>query len=111
MSIKLKSHEFTIKINRFFLSYFEWNNPMLSSENIQETFFQSPPLENSKLAWWVEIKTTTPRCTYYFGPFASAKEAHLSHYGYVEDLMGEKAHGIGVEIKQLQPRSLTIEED
>ncbi|MBE9167960.1 DUF1816 domain-containing protein [Pleurocapsales cyanobacterium LEGE 06147] len=84
---------------------------MLFSENFQETSVKSFILEQPKLAWWVEIKTTKPRCTYYFGPFASAKEAHLYHYGYVEDLMEEKAHGISVEIKHLQPQSLTIEED
>jgi hypothetical protein len=84
---------------------------MLSSENSQEASVKSFIWDRSKLNWWVEIKTTTPKCTYYFGPFASAKEAHLYHYGYVEDLIGEKAHGISVEIKQLQPQSLTIDED
>ncbi|MEH2162085.1 MAG: DUF1816 domain-containing protein [Nostoc sp.] len=23
----------------------------------------------SEFAWWVEVNTTVPRCTYYFGPF------------------------------------------
>jgi hypothetical protein len=84
---------------------------MLSSENYQQASRKSLIWERPKLGWWVEIKTTTPRCTYYFGPFDSAKEAHLYHYGYVEDLIGEKAHGISVEIKHLQPQSLTIDED
>lgn len=84
---------------------------MLSSENFQATSLKSLIGKRPELGWWVEIKTTKPRCTYYFGPFGSAKEAHLYHYGYVEDLIGEQAHGISVEIKHLQPQSLTIEED
>ncbi len=61
--------------------------------------------------WWLEIKTTIPPCIYYFGPFSSQKNAKLSEYGYVEDLLQEKAHGITVEIKRLQPKELTICED
>lgn len=84
---------------------------MLSSKEFQGTFLKSLFSEQPKLAWWVEIKTTKPQCTYYFGPFDNEKEAHLFHYGYVEDLIEEKAHGISVEIKRLQPQTLTIEED
>ncbi len=59
--------------------------------------------------WWVEIKTTVPECIYYFGPFFSEKEAEISQYGYIEDLWKEKAHGITVEIRQMNPKELTIE--
>ncbi len=61
--------------------------------------------------WWLEIKTIVPSCTYYFGPFSTEKDAKLSEYGYIEDLLQEKAHGITVEIKQLKPKELTIDED
>lgn len=68
-------------------------------------------LEKFELAWWVEIITTEPACTYYFGPFISAKEALLSKDGYIEDLEQEQAQGITVEIKQCHPQELTIFED
>ena len=64
-----------------------------------------------KIDWWLEIKTIVPCCVYYFGPFSSKEEATISEYGYIEDLLQEKAHGITVEIKLLEPKKLTIDED
>ncbi|MGK7875690.1 MAG: DUF1816 domain-containing protein [Xenococcaceae cyanobacterium] len=63
---------------------------------------------SSELPWWVEISTAQPRCTYYFGPFDSAKEAQFYQPGYIEDLQEEGAEGIIVQIKQCQPKILTI---
>jgi hypothetical protein len=62
----------------------------------------------SEFAWWVEINTAIPRCTYYFGPFDSEKEAQLSRTGYVEDLHQEQARDIVAIVKQCQPDILTI---
>ncbi|MGK7935160.1 MAG: DUF1816 domain-containing protein [Xenococcaceae cyanobacterium] len=65
-----------------------------------------------RLSWWLEIKTTIPSCTYYFGPFSSKKNAKIAQYDYIKDLLQEKAYGITVEIKrQSQPKELTIYED
>lgn len=63
------------------------------------------------LAWWVEISTQNPRCTYYFGPFMNATEAKASVKGYVEDLELEGAQGISVNVKRCKPEVLTISED
>ncbi|WP_375503730.1 DUF1816 domain-containing protein [uncultured Nostoc sp.] len=63
------------------------------------------------LAWWVEIGTQNPRCTYYFGPFLSSSDAKLSSIGYIEDLENEGAQGISVNIKRCKPNNLTIAED
>ena len=63
------------------------------------------------LAWWVEIVTQNPRCTYYFGPFLSAKEANMAKPGYLEDLEQEGATGIIVIVKRCKPSRLTIAED
>ncbi|NJP17791.1 MAG: DUF1816 domain-containing protein [Hydrococcus sp. CRU_1_1] len=60
------------------------------------------------LAYWVEIVTDYPRCTYYFGPFLSYKEAQKAHGGYVEDLQQENAQGISVTIERAKPVNLTI---
>lgn len=62
-------------------------------------------------AWWVEITTVKPFCIYYFGPFETRQEAVLSEYGYIEDLLTEKASGITTKIKQCQPELLTISEE
>lgn len=78
-------------------------------ENTKE-FFTSY-LEMTGKAWWVEIVTKKPNCTYYFGPFASHREAQLSQLGYIEDLEQERPQLIAIEIKQCQPKELTIFED
>ncbi|MDJ0591703.1 MAG: DUF1816 domain-containing protein [Pleurocapsa sp. MO_226.B13] len=69
------------------------------------------PINKQKIPWWVEISTTIPRCTYFFGPFDSVKEAKQGQTGYIDDLVQEKAFGITVEIKQCQPTSLTVFEE
>jgi hypothetical protein len=61
-------------------------------------------------AWWVEISTTQPKCTYYFGPFYHAKEANLAAIGYIEDLEKESAMDIQIQVKRCKPQILTIEE-
>ncbi|MDX2230788.1 MAG: DUF1816 domain-containing protein [Leptolyngbyaceae cyanobacterium bins.349] len=63
------------------------------------------------LAWWVEITTEAPRCTYYFGPFSSHAEAEAAKPGYVEDLQSEDAQGISVVVKRCKPERLTISDD
>jgi hypothetical protein len=63
------------------------------------------------LAWWVEIVTDQPKCTYYFGPFISAKEAHEAKTGYFEDLQAEAAQGIKMVVKRCKPSQLTTCDD
>jgi len=63
------------------------------------------------LAWWVEVKTSTPRCIYYFGPFMRAKEAEAAKAGYIEDIENEGAQGIKVLIQRCKPIDLTVAED
>ncbi len=60
------------------------------------------------LAYWVEIITKTPQCTYYFGPFASKESAQVSYEGYLEDLQAEGAQEIQVIVKRCKPSNLTI---
>lgn len=59
-------------------------------------------------AWWVEVGTETPQCTYYFGPFSSHEEAQEEAPGYLEDLTLEGAQGINTEVKRCKPSQLTI---
>jgi hypothetical protein len=63
------------------------------------------------MAWWVEVVTENPRCTYYFGPFLGAKAAEAAKAGYVEDLEQEGAQGISTTVKQCKPAKLTIAAD
>ncbi|MBD1872639.1 DUF1816 domain-containing protein [Nodosilinea sp. FACHB-131] len=63
-------------------------------------------------AWWVEIKTSQPACTYYFGPFDSESEAHSAKGGYVEDLEQEGAQNIQLVVLLCsRPKQLTITEE
>jgi hypothetical protein len=77
--------------------------------NLKEVLINT--FESLGLAWWVEIATQNPRCTYYFGPFLSSSDAKLSSVGYIEDLEIEGAQGISVNIKRCKPNNLTIAED
>ena len=61
--------------------------------------------------WWVEIVTDSPRCTYYFGPFDTDKEASSNTPGYIEDLESEGAKKVSIRIKRCEPLDLTIYED
>ncbi|PSB03426.1 DUF1816 domain-containing protein [Merismopedia glauca] len=63
------------------------------------------------LAWWVEIVTDQPKCTYYFGPFLNAQEAHEAKTGYFEDLQAESAQGIKMVVKRCKPTQLTACDD
>lgn len=65
-------------------------------------------LELLGVAWWVEVNTESPNCTYYFGPYANAEEAEEARPGFVEDLEQEGAKNIKVEIKRCKPAQLTI---
>ena len=62
-------------------------------------------------AWWIEISTAQPKCTYYFGPFVDEKEAESAMKGYVEDLESESAQGIQAVVKRCKPERLTIDHD
>jgi hypothetical protein len=63
------------------------------------------------LAWWIEVITESPNCIYYFGPFATLKEAQTAKFGYVEDLEQEGATGIKTAIKRCKPAKLTISDE
>ncbi|HEY9779701.1 MAG TPA: DUF1816 domain-containing protein [Leptolyngbyaceae cyanobacterium] len=78
-------------------------------ENIKQVFIGF--MEGVNTAWWAEITTNSPRCTYYFGPFQSYVEAKQAYPGYIEDLNSEGAQGIVVVIKRCQPELLTICEE
>jgi hypothetical protein len=65
-------------------------------------------LEGLGLAYWIELRTDTPECLYYFGPFASAAEAEQNVTGYLEDLEAEGAGNIQYAIAKCKPQDLTV---
>jgi len=71
--------------------------------------FASPNLKLKIKKWWIEINTSLPRCTYYFGPFDSCFDAVEHQDGYVQDLVEEGSREITVKIKKCRPQALTIE--
>jgi hypothetical protein len=54
-------------------------------------------------AWWIEVVTIQPKCTYYFGPFIDAKDANIAIAGYIDDLESELAQGIQTLVKRHKP--------
>jgi hypothetical protein len=72
------------------------------------SLFVKPSHSPGPEKWWVEIITNFPRCTYYFGPFDSDKEALTHTPGYIEDLESEGAKRVSIIIKRCQPSQLTI---
>lgn len=76
---------------------------------------QQPPGKRFSLPgwkpWWVKIRTTTPDCTYYFGPFPFRWIAQRHQAGYCEDLELEQAQGIDAVILQDEPIQLTLSEE
>ena len=85
-----------------------FDQSLIKLANMQE--FVTGLLNSMGLAWWVEIQTSSPRCVYYFGPFATVQEATEHQSGYVEDLQAEGAQSLVVVIKRCRPTQLTIEE-
>jgi len=85
---------------------------MENNQNIFSGLLNEFPrlLNKLGLAWWIEVATGSPRCTYYFGPFSSVGEANAAQAGYVEDLEKEGAQEIVVDVKRCRPGQLTIEE-
>jgi hypothetical protein len=73
--------------------------------------FLTDILQKFGWAWWVEIQTSSPECTYYFGPFMTESEAKRYTDGYREDLEKEGAEGIKIRIRRCNPPPdrLTIE--
>ncbi|MBD2102165.1 DUF1816 domain-containing protein [Leptolyngbya sp. FACHB-261] len=78
-------------------------------DRIKEIFL-GPGSEAPGTAWWAEVTTSQPPCTYYFGPFDSSDEARDACPGYVEDLRDEGAQGIEVTVKRCNPEALTVAE-
>jgi Domain of unknown function (DUF1816) len=67
-------------------------------------------INSYRQAWWIEIFTEQPKCTYYFGPFGGEREAEIASKGFIEDLESEFAQGIKTKIdRHSQPNPLTIE--
>ncbi|NER83653.1 MAG: DUF1816 domain-containing protein [Leptolyngbya sp. SIO1D8] len=63
-------------------------------------------------AWWIEIKTGEPVCTYYFGPFEMSEEADIAKKGYVEDLEHEGAKEVQATVMRCNPpKQLTVYDD
>lgn len=76
-------------------------------KNIFSRFFDA--LFGSDKAWWIEVKTQEPACTYYFGPFDASEEANKATQGYVEDLENEGAKQVQATVLHCKrPAQLTV---
>lgn len=63
--------------------------------------------------WWLEVKTSEPACTYYFGPFDIEQEAQLQQPGYIDDLQQEGSKVLSAKAISLStpPQQLTVYEE
>lgn len=68
-------------------------------------------LERLGLAWWIEIITESPSCTYYFGPYLKVSDAEAEKQGFIDDLEKEGARNIKFTIKRCRPSRLTIPDE
>ena len=76
-------------------------------KNIFSRIFES--VFGSGKAWWIEVKTEEPACTYYFGPFDAEAEAETAKKGYVEDLEQEGAKRLQATVMFCKrPQQLTV---
>ncbi|MGD1941590.1 MAG: DUF1816 domain-containing protein [Leptolyngbyaceae cyanobacterium] len=77
-------------------------------KNIFSQLFGS--LFKSDEKWWLEVKTTGPNCTYYFGPFEIEQEANLAKKGYIDDLEQEGSKVLTATVMSLSaaPQQLTV---
>lgn len=67
---------------------------------------------DSDKEYWLEVKTSSPSCVYYFGPFTTADEASIAQSGYVEDLEREGAQGVQAQVQHCKrPEQLTVYDD
>ena len=58
--------------------------------------------------WWLKILTDKPMYIYYFGVFKTYSEAESYKNGYIQDLRQEESEIVDIQIKQCQPKQLTI---
>ncbi|NEQ47412.1 MAG: DUF1816 domain-containing protein [Leptolyngbya sp. SIOISBB] len=67
----------------------------------------------SEEKWWLEVKTSEPACTYYFGPFDLEQEAQLQQQGYIDDLQQEGSNVLSAKAIALStpPQQLTVYEE
>jgi hypothetical protein len=98
---------------KFIINFFSANYQALQTEELplRISEYWANALHFWGRAWWIEISTSQPCCTYYFGPFANSREAQRLMAGYVADLEGESAQGIATKIRRCKPDRLTIEGD
>jgi Domain of unknown function (DUF1816) len=96
---------------KFITAFLHSNYPALRPEELPMKIaeYLTSTLNFLGLAWWIQVVTSEPPCTYYFGPFANAREAQLLMNGYIADLESESAQGIQAQIKRCRPNRLTID--
>lgn len=64
--------------------------------------------QTQEFRWWVKILTDKPMYIYYFGGFNSYLAAESAKNGYIQDLIQEGSDIVDIQIKQCQPKELTI---
>jgi Domain of unknown function (DUF1816) len=110
--VNIMNFKATLSIVKIWIRSFILNLALHNKMATQTFDIWSNPINSYRQAWWIEIFTEQPKCTYYFGPFGGAGEAEIASKGFIEDLESEFAQGIKTTIdRHSQPTLLTIEHD
>ena len=91
-----------------FLPMVLWEYDLLTLKQVDQIYDWLATGCPPRLDWWIKMQTSTPLCTYYFGPFESRLQATYHRQGYIQDLTEEGAGEILTEIKKYQPVVLTV---
>ncbi len=91
-----------------FLPMVLWEYDLLTLKQVDQIYDWLATACVPQLDWWIKVQTSTPLCTYYFGPFESRLQATYHQEGYIQDLTEEGASEISLEIEKSQPIVLTI---
>ena len=91
-----------------FLPMVLWEYDLLTLKQVDQIYDWLATAHAPSLDWWIKVQTSTPLCTYYFGPFESRLQATYHQEGYIQDLTEEGASEISLEIEESQPIVLTV---
>lgn len=64
-----------------------------------------------QLGWWIEVFTSRPLGIYYFGSFENRLEAEWAKLGCIVNLEIQGRKVLDANIKQCQPRELSLTDD
>lgn len=63
---------------------------------------------DTTLCWWIQVSMKEPECVFFYGPFATQREAESQLSGYVKDLLQEGISDMSIDIQQRRFEEISI---